>query len=266
MEKLNKLNNKNVFFIVCVVLLLISFYKIVYIVEDAIQTHLCFEELAESVKEETYVEKMMLGPSHTPSSTNKTSEILPQYQALYEENSDFAGWIQIEDTELNYPVMYTPDHPEYYLYRTFDHSDSMSGTPFIGEGSSLHPKSNNLIVYGHHMKNQTMFATLLEYQEEQFWREHPDIQFDTLFQTGTYEVMSVFFIDVTPNNGHFAFYDFIDLDTEAQYQEFLERCKQLSLYETGISATASDDFITLVTCSDYANGRFVVVAKEKSKI
>lgn len=78
--------------------------------------------------------------------------------------------------------------------------------------------------------------------------------------------MSAFFIDVTPNNDHFAFYDFIDLDTVEQYQEFVERCKQLSLYETGVSANASDYFITLVTCSDDINGRFVVVAKEKSKV
>lgn len=250
--------------IFCVVLLLISCYKIIYIIKDDIKTDLCFEELAESVKEEACIEGSTIAPSHTLSGTNKISTILPQYQALYEENSDFAGWIQIEDTELNYPVMYTPDDPEFYLHRAFDHSDSISGTPFIGQGCSLYPKSKNLIVYGHNMKNKTMFATLLAYQEEQFWRDHPDIQFDTLFQTGEYEVMSVFFIDVTPNNGHFAFYDFIDLDTVEQYQEFVERCKELSLYETGVSATASDHFITLVTCSYHdINGRFVVVAKEK---
>lgn len=260
-----KWDKKNVFVIICIVLLLISFYKMVYIVGDEIQTHLCFEKLEECVKEEACREETTIEPSHALSGTRKTDEILPQYQALYEENSDFAGWIQIEDTKLNYPVMYTPDDPEYYLHRAFDHSDSISGTPFIGASGSLKPRSTNLMIYGHHMKNHTMFATLLEYQKEQFWREHPDIQFDTLFQTGTYEVMSVFFIDVTPNNGHFAFYDFIDLDTVEQYQEFVERCKQLSLYETGVFATASDHFITLVTCSYHdINGRFVVVAKEKS--
>lgn len=263
--------NKRIFLtLVCAVLLLLSLVQITCIVKDSIQENAEFEELAQNVNngEEQTAERADSTALSVPSSdADQAAEILRQYQALHEENPDFAGWIQIQGTKLDYPVMYTPDAPEYYLHRAFDRSDSASGTPFIGQGCSPDPQSDNLILYGHNMRNKTMFATLLAYRDEAFWRDHPSIRFDTLNKTGEYEVLAAFPIDVTPNNGHFAFYEEIDFETADERQGYVERCKQLSLYETGVNAGESEHLLTLVTCSYHdKNGRFVVVAREKSTI
>ena len=246
------------------VLLLVSLFKIVSIIEDDIEADLEFEELAELVDNEEQLAEGTL-PANSAAPMDTDSKILPQYRELYQENPDLAGWVQIEGTNLDYPVMYTPDDQEFYLRRAFDQSYSVSGTPFMGQGSSLDPQSDNLILYGHNISSKTMFAALLNYKNETFWREHPCIRFDTLFQAGEYEVLSAFPIDVTPGNGHFQFYKYVDFDTVDERQDFIACCKQLSLYETGVSVEESDHLITLVTCSHHVkNGRFVVVAREKN--
>lgn len=194
-----------------------------------------------------------------------TSGVLKKYRELYEMNSDLAGWIKIDETEINYPVMYTPGDTEYYLRRSFEKKDSVAGTPFIGYDCIPEPRSDNLIIYGHNMKDGSMFNALLSYSDEDFFREHPTIKFDTLYETGIYEVMAVFDLDVTVGNGHFAFYDFIDADSEEEYFSYINSCRDLSLYDTGVFPEAGDPIITLVTCGNSSlSDRFVVVAVKTS--
>lgn len=81
-----------------------------------------------------------------------------------------AGWITIEGTPVNYPVMFTPDQPDFYLKHGFDKEYSAYGVPFVGENCTLSPRSDNLIIYGHHMKNGTMFAALADYENKDFTR------------------------------------------------------------------------------------------------
>lgn len=100
--------------------------------------------------------------------------VLPEYAALYRENPDLFGWVQIPDTDLSYPVMYTPEDPEYYLRRAFDGSDSDSGVPFL-DGDCTEDGGNYLI-YGHNMNAGTMFALLPSYARQDFWEEHPVIR------------------------------------------------------------------------------------------
>lgn len=251
-------------------LLLLSLSKIVLIITSAIHEESEFTHLSQLVQCETERVTAETSPMDTatpPSQAVSHAETPSPYQTLFEENPDFAGWIQIKGTNLDYPVMNTPDDPEFYLHRAFDGHQSKSGTPFIGRGCTLTPRSNNLILYGHNMKNKTMFAPLLQYSNAQFWREHPTINFDTLEQKGEYEVLSAFFIDITPGSGHFPFYHWIDFPTADAQQTFVEICKQLSLYETGLNINESGNFLTLVTCSYHTkNGRFVVVAQERSGI
>lgn len=101
---------------------------------------------------------------------NKTTDVLPgqdeeytAYTDLYEKNNGFAAWITIPNTNIDYPVMLTPNEPEYYLYRSFDKTESSSGTPFIGEGGDIN--SDVFIIYGHNMKNDTMFGTWIFMQK-----------------------------------------------------------------------------------------------------
>lgn len=102
-----------------------------------------------------------------------------KYGALYEQNNDFVGWIQIDGTNINYPVMQTPDNPDYYLKHSFENTWSDYGVPYLDEACVI-GQSNNLVIYGHHMSNGSMFCDLELYSDPAFCMEHPVIRFDTL--------------------------------------------------------------------------------------
>lgn len=192
------------------------------------------------------------------SDAEKTAAVLPEYLTLHEQNKDFAGWISIRDTAIDYPVMYTPEKPEYYLHRAFDASESASGTPFVGGESSLNPRSANVVICGHHMKDGTMFKPLIGYEREDFCRAHPTIQFDTLFERGRYEVIAAFRTRPVSAGG-FAFHQSV---TEENLMEYVKAVKRLAFYDTAIDVKAQDALLTLVTCDYQAeNGRLVVVAR-----
>ena len=123
--------------------------------------------------------------------------------------------------------------------------------------------SDNIIIYGHHMNDGSMFAGLMKYKEQSFWEEHKTISFDTLTDRCEYEVVAVFKTVVyTDSAESFRYYQFTDAENEAEFDEYIAKCKELALYDTGISAEYGDKLITLSTC-EYSrnNGRLVVVAK-----
>ncbi len=187
---------------------------------------------------------------------------LGQYALLHEQNSDLAGWLYIDGTTLDYPVMYTPQEPDFYLHRGFDRQYARSGCLFIGE--NCEPSANHLIIYGHHMKNGSMFATLLSYAEKEFADEHPIIHYDTLEEAGEYEVMAAFYGKIYNENEEnvFRYYRYAALETQEEFDEYVSGVKAGALYDTGVEASFGDRLITLSTCSYHTkNGRFVVVAK-----
>ncbi len=208
----------------------------------------------------------------TPDTVGVSHEEEPQpdsgihkYDSLHAQNSDLFGWICIENTGLNYPVMYTPNDPEYYLHRAFDGKKSSSGVPFM-DGHCT-PDCGNYIIYGHHMKNGTMFATITDYADEEFWREHPIINFDTMDETGEYEVLAAFYAKAYKVNDKdvFRYYNYTDLTDEAIFDEYLGHVYDAALYDTGITARYGDQLLTLTTCSYHTtDGRFVVVARKKA--
>lgn len=182
------------------------------------------------------------------------------YSAVYAQNNDFVGWISIEGTHINYPVMQTVDSPNYYLKRGFDKSYSDYGVPYVQENCVL-GQSDNLVIYGHHMKNGSMFSDLCNYESEAFYREHSTIHFDTLYEFGEYEIVAVFKTVAYSEEG-FKYYHFISGD-EASFDEYIATCKALALYDTDVTAEYGDQLITLSTCEySRTNGRMVVVAKK----
>lgn len=106
--------------------------------------------------------------------------ILPELTELYRQNNDLVGWICVEDTNINYPVMQTVDNPNYYLKRGFDKEYSSYGCPYVQEDCDVLKPSDNLVIYGHHMNNGSMFADLVKFKDEDFWQEHKTIVFNTL--------------------------------------------------------------------------------------
>ena len=184
-----------------------------------------------------------------------------EFKDLYLENSDIIGWVKIDDTTLDYPVMFTPEDSEYYLHKNFEKEYSFDGTPFAGVGTDIELPNNNIILYGHHLVSNLMFSTIDDYENEDFYKEHKYITFDTLRQTGTYEVIGAFRTQVyTGNYSGFVFYDHTNM-VEKEFEDYVKNVKDLTPYDTN-SAAYGDQLITLSTCAYHTyNGRFVIVAK-----
>lgn len=191
--------------------------------------------------------------------------ILVQYADLWEQNHDLAGWLRIEDTAIDYPVLYTPKEPEYYLRRAFDGSEANSGSLFIGEKCT--PEAPHVIVYGHHMKNGTMFGSLPRYADPEYAEKHPVICYDTLFEEKQYEVLAAFYSKIYPEDTKeevFRYYWYTDLSRQEIFDQYIKKVKEKALYDTGIEAEFGDEILTLSTCSYHTDdGRFVVVARRK---
>lgn len=193
--------------------------------------------------------------------TGEEIELLREYASIYLMNTDTVGWMYIEGTKINYPVMQTPDRENYYLRRNFSREDSAHGCLYVREVCDVNAPSDNLTIYGHRMKDGSMFAPLQEYQDKAFWEKHSTIQFDTLTEHHTYEIFSVFRTTASVGQG-FEYHQFVDAEDEGDFDDFVATCKQLALYDTGVDAQYGDKLITLSTCEySQTNGRLVVVAK-----
>ena len=186
-----------------------------------------------------------------------------QYGALFAQNQDMIGWITIEGIGVDYPVMYTPDRPDYYLNHDFEKKSSKYGVPYVAEHCSIDPQSDNVTIYGHHMKSGKMFGVLASYSDEDYWREHPVIRFDTCAGFGEYEIFAVFKV----NPDEFQYNLFTDASGAAEFDEYVRRCKALSFYDTGVTAKYGDKLITLSTCDNsQRSNRLVVVARKEGNV
>lgn len=189
--------------------------------------------------------------------------MLPQYVSLYQRNPDLFGWLRIEDTVIDYPIMYSPDEPGKYLHANFAGEYSYPGIPFVDDACTA--DSDNLLIYGHNMHDGSMFHSLMKYRSKSYWQSHPLIHFDTLYETGEYEVLAAFYDRVYYRDEDcFKFYQFIDAEDEADFDNAISNFQSKALYDTGVTAAYGDKLITLVTCSYHVeDGRFVVVARKK---
>lgn len=194
--------------------------------------------------------------------TGASAYVLPEYAQLYLMNTDLVGWITIDGTTVNYPVMQTPDRVDYYLYRDFFRKDSKHGCIYAREQCDVN-NSDNVVIYGHRMKDGSMFNNLLLYKEQDYYEDRRYIQFNTLTERHTYEVVAVFTTVATESG--FGYHLFNDAANQEEFDAFIAQCKALSLYDTGVDAQYGDKLITLSTC-EYSrdNGRMVLVAKQIS--
>ena len=187
-------------------------------------------------------------------------EMLPEYAALYERNPDIVGWLKIDGTVINYPVMQTPDSPDFYLKRNFNKEYSSRGCLYVREQCDVFTPSDNLTIYGHNMRDGSMLQPLNNYRNQEYWQKNNIITFDTLYGHHTYQIFSVFITSASVGKG-FSYHLFVDAANEAEFNEFVTTCQSLALYDTGITPKFGDKIICLSTCEySQANGRLVVVA------
>lgn len=192
-------------------------------------------------------------------------EVLEEYQTLYNKNKKLIGWLKIDDTIIDYPVMQTVNN-EYYLDHNFNQEYDKNGSLFLDKACDVVRRNTNLIIYGHHMKSGKMFGNLNSYSNEEYGKKHALIQFDTIYEKGTYEVMYVFRSRIyNEDEVVFKYYQFLDAASEAEFNSNMQEMAALSLYDTGVTARYGDELLTLSTCdSSETDGRFVVVAKRVS--
>ncbi len=205
----------------------------------------------------------------------KPATILPEYQDLYEKNNDLIGWLTIDDTVIDYPVMQTLEDEDYYLYRDFDKGENKNGCLImdtdstVGSGTKANDylngtaPSTNLIIHGHTMKTGLMFGGLKKYAEESYGNEHNIIKFDSLYEHREYELISVFYSKLYyTDEDVFKYYQFFQADTKEQFETWYSNIKSMALYDTGVTAEYGDEFITLSCCAYHTeNGRLAVVGK-----
>ena len=199
---------------------------------------------------------------HRTQEENIELTVLEEYQTLYNKNKKMVGWIKIEDTEIDYPVMQTVNN-EYYMDHNFNQESDRNGSLFLDKDCDIVHRNTNLIIYGHHMKSGKMFGGLNKYSSQEYCKEHPNIQFDTIYERGTYEVMYVFRSRIyNEDEVVFKYYQFLDAASAQEFNSNMQEMAALSLYDTGVTASYGDQLLTLSTC-DYSeeDGRFVVVAK-----
>lgn len=198
------------------------------------------------------------------SGRSASSAVHPGLFALHRENPDCIGWIRIEGTVIDYPVMYRPAEENYYLHRDFYGEYSANGCLFLSELCDP-DTSDNLIIYGHHMNSGKMFAALDQYKDHAFYLKHPLISYNTLHGEETYQIFAVFCTPVYTGSD-FPYYTFTKAKDVADYQGYIRAVKERALYDTGIGAVYGDKLLTLSTCEySQKNGRVVVMAKKISQ-
>lgn len=178
-----------------------------------------------------------------------------KFNELLKKNEEVVGWLKIEGTVIDYPIAQAVDN-EFYLKRDIYKEKSVAGSIFMDYRDDIESENKNTILYGHYMKNGSMFGELKNYKRKSNFENNSIIEFDTLYNSEKWEIFSVYTTDVN--------FDYIrtDFNTKQEYKFFLDTLQSKSIHKSDVKLTEDDVILTLSTCSyDFSNARFVVHAK-----
>ena len=271
MKKDTKAKIKKIYIFIYAILIFLIILSLLYIIKFSLlkkeaiaQSNLLNnytnEIISSTLKEE---KNKILNEVPNQTSIEETERILA-VKELKKENSDIVGWLEIENTNINYPVLQGTDN-EYYMTHNYKKDKSKNGSIFLNNEYDWSIPSSNLLIYGHNLNNGTMFQELLKYADESFYIEHPIIHFTTTKEDAKYEIISVFKSRVyyKSEENVFRYYYFINANSEAEYNQFVSDAKKASLYNIDATAKYGDQLITLSTCSYHVkDGRFAVVGRK----
>ena len=210
------------------------------------------------------------GKLKSDNSSYSSSVMNPKFAELYAENNDLVGWITVDGTNINYPVVRTDKmkgSDDYYLRTDFKHNYSRYGTIYADRKNNLGymTESKNITLYGHNMKDDsTMFSQLLHYRDLDYYKQHPTFTFDTLYRDGKWKIFSVMITNADPNedNGYVFDYRKTDFTSDEQFLYWVNECKKRSVINTGVQVDKSDEILTLQTCTyEFNDARFIVIAR-----
>ncbi|MBQ1310766.1 MAG: sortase [Blautia sp.] len=188
-------------------------------------------------------------------------KILPELLPIYELNNDLVGWLSIDGTVVDYPVVQSRDS-EYYLHHDFYGDENENGQIILDTNCDPFTPSYNLVISGHHMRNKSMFGGLTDYKDEAYYKEHRFVEFDTLLERKSYVIFAAF-ASADYDEYEEGFRYNADIVYRIDAEQWLENVWENSLYETGIDAEYGDEFLTLTTCDRTRrnDGRFVLVCR-----
>ena len=225
------------------------------------------QDVSDTEKEDAPEKKQPNGQeSKQPEESKKLSDILPEYQEIYAENDDLVGWLQIDGTQINYPVLQSDSEADsqFYLTHSFAKKKDKNGSLFMDYRNDFVNRDTNIIIYGHNMKNGAMFGSLKKYLEKDYLEKHARLRFDTIYERGTYEVIGAFLSEVSYQDEYtFRYYNFLNADNKSEFEAFAVNVMQLDALKQGtLDAKYGDQLLTLSTCSSYTDeGRMFIIAK-----
>ena len=232
---------KKLIIIIYIILVFLIVISIKYILKE-------FYWKKEAIKETKIIDTIEIDEKKV---TKESSKKMLQVRSLKQENQDIIGFLEIENTNISYPVVQGKDN-EFYMTHNYKKEKSKNGAIFLDKNYDWNIESNNLLIYGHNLNNGTMFQELLKYENEDYYKKHPIILFTTEDEEKKYEIISVF-----------KYYFFINPKTEYEYKDYIENIKKISIYNIENTAKYGEELISLSTCSYHIkDGRFVVVGKE----
>lgn len=193
-----------------------------------------------------------------------SDDILPEYRKMYETNSDLVGWLVIDGTDINYPVVQSKVYQEFYLDHNFDGEKDEAGSIFADARNDVFLPDENIILYGHNMKNGSMFGTLQHYLDKSYYNEHSIISFDTLYKRSIYKIAVVGLSKISDESDDtFKYYDFLNSTNKKTFKSYVNNIKNLEAYDTGVNLKYGDNLVTLSTCNSVEeDGRLFIIAKE----
>jgi len=222
-------------------------------------------EVSHAESAETSSTALKTDTENEETSSSMKADYKSRYADLISQNSEFLGWIRIEDTNIDLPVVWRKNDNDFYLHHGFDLTESVYGVPFLGGNCDPTPGSscNNYVIYGHHMKTGLVFSNLEKYRDQSFADTHPDVTFNTIYEDGIYEVFGACAIGVD-DDSNFQYYNETSMDSK-EFTSFVKKVKERSLIKSDIEPVYGDRLLTLSTCEyTHTNGRFVLFAKKKN--
>ncbi len=192
--------------------------------------------------------------------------VLKKYKDLYKQNKDLAGWLSIEGTVINYPVMQTgKKNADFYLHHDFEKKESDHGTLFVDARNDYVNRDTNLIIYGHNMRDGTMFGGLKSFMDQEYFKNHQKLVFDTIYEKAEYRIVAVCLSKVNYQDDHtFRYYNFLNASNKEEFQAFLANIQQLTVFDQKIDISYGDELLTLSTCNSYVqDGRLFLIAKKE---
>lgn len=201
----------------------------------------------------------------TEVTVNIKTERMTKLEELQKENSDIVAWLEIEGSNINYPILQAKDN-EYYMTRNYKKQYSKNGSLFLDKDYNWDLPSTNLLIYGHNNRGSNeMFSSLIKYKEKSYYNEHKKIRLTTNKEDVEYEIIAVFLSRVyyKSEKDVFRYYYFINAENEQEFNEYVENSKKASLYDIDATAKYGDQLLTLSTCEfSQEDGRLAVVAKK----